>query len=189
MSELKISIVIPAKNTARFLPECLESILTQSYTNWEVIIVNDSSTDNSVEIISEYTKKDNRIRLLSNLGTGIIDALRTAYTVSTGELITRMDSDDIMTANKLLKMSTMLKEHGQGHIALGLVKYFSEEGIKDGYKRYEKWLNRLTKKGENFTEIYKECVIPSPSWMVYKSDFERCEGFDSNTYPEMYCFK
>lgn len=186
MSELKVSIVIPAKNTAKFLPECLESIISQSYSNWEALVVDDGSTDNSVQIVSDYAKRDHRIRLLTNSGTGIIDALKTAYAVANGKLITRMDSDDIMTSDKLLKMSTMLKTCGKGHVALGLVKYFSKEGLKDGYKRYEKWLNRLTKKGGNFNEIYKECVIPSPCWMVYTSDFERCEGFKPNIYPEDY---
>jgi glycosyltransferase involved in cell wall biosynthesis len=186
MSELKVSIVIPAKNTAKFLPECLESIISQSYSNWEALVVDDGSTDNSVQIVSDFAKKDHRIRLLTNSGTGIIDALKTAYAVANGKLITRMDSDDIMTSDKLLKMSTMLKTYGKGHVALGLVKYFSKEGLKDGYKRYEKWLNRLTKKGGNFNEIYKECVIPSPCWMVYTSDFERCEGFKPNIYPEDY---
>ena len=186
MSELKVSIVIPAKNTAEFLPECLESILSQSYSNWEALVVDDHSTDNSVKIISDFAKKDHRIRLLTNSGTGIINALKTAYAVANGKLITRMDSDDIMTSDKLLKMSAMLKKYGPGYVALGLVKYFSKEGIKDGYKRYEKWLNGLTKKGQNFTEIYKECVIPSPCWMVFTSDFERCEGFTPNIYPEDY---
>jgi len=186
MSELKVSIVIPAKNTAEFLPECLESILSQSYSNWEALVVDDHSTDNSVQIISDFAKKDHRIRLLTNSGTGIINALKTAYAVANGKLITRMDSDDIMTSDKLLKMSAMLKKYGPGYVALGLVKYFSKEGIKDGYKRYEKWLNGLTKKGQNFTEIYKECVIPSPCWMVFTSDFERCEGFTPNIYPEDY---
>ena len=186
MSELKVSIVIPVKNTAEFLPECLESIISQSYSNWEALVVDDGSTDNSVQIVSDFAKKDHRIRLLTNSGTGIIDALKTAYAVANGKLITRMDSDDIMTSDKLLKMSTMLKTYGKGHVALGLVKYFSKEGLKDGYKRYEKWLNRLTKKGGNFNEIYKECVIPSPCWMVYTSDFERCEGFKPNIYPEDY---
>ena len=186
MPELKVSIVIPAKNTAEFLPECLESILTQSYSNWEAIIVDDGSTDSSVQIIADYAAKDHRICVLSNSGIGIIDALRTAYAVATGELITRMDSDDIMSSDKLLKMSAMLKKYGQGYIALGCVKYFSKEGIKDGYRRYEKWLNGLTKNGENFSEIYKECVIPSPCWMVYVTDFERCGGFSPDTYPEDY---
>ena len=53
MSELKVSIVIPAKNTAEFLPECLESILSQSYSNWEALVVDDHSADNSVQIVSD----------------------------------------------------------------------------------------------------------------------------------------
>ena len=58
MSELKVSIVIPAKNTAKFLPECLESIISQSYSNWEALVVDDGSTDNSVQIVSDFAKKE-----------------------------------------------------------------------------------------------------------------------------------
>ena len=83
-------------------------------------------------------------------------------------------------------MQQSLLTYGEGHLALGQVRYFSDEGVGNGYKRYENWLNGLTSNGTNFNEIYKECVIPSPCWMVYKSDFDCCGGFYSNTYPEDY---
>ena len=97
-----------------------------------------------------------------------------------------MDSDDIMTNDKLESMVNDLLRTGEGFIALGLVKYFSESGIGDGFRKYEEWLNGLTQKGTNFTALYKECVIPSPSWMVHKSDLDKCHGFSPNQYPEDY---
>ncbi len=133
-----------------------------------------------------YAKKDPRIRILSNNGFGIIKALRHAFAQSKGLLITRMDSDDIMVPNRLETMVRSLMGHGKGHIAVGQVRYFSKMGISDGYKRYEKWLNKLTQTGSNYTEIYKECVIPSPCWMVYKSDLEHCDAFMPDNYPEDY---
>lgn len=186
MSNTKASILIPFKNTAAYLPACLDSIINQSYKNWEVLIVDDSSTDKSHEIVKVYSQKDARIRLLKNKGVGIIEALQTAYAQSTGTFITRMDSDDIMATNKIECMVADLTLKGPGYIALGLVHYFSESGIKEGYKRYENWLNTLILKGTNFNEIYKECVIPSPCWMVYRRDFEKANGFNSNFYPEDY---
>src|SRR5690606_12708228 len=56
----------------------------------------------------------------------------------------------------------------------------------DGYARYERWLNALTKEGNNYAEIYKECVIPSPCWMVHRDDLLACDAFNPNRYPEDY---
>lgn len=181
-----VSILIPFKNTANYLEDCLESLLKQTFKSWELIIVDDGSTDDSRIIVQKYTDKDSRIQLFNNQGKGIIEALRTAYSHAKGTFITRMDSDDIMMENKLMELHKSLQTQGRGHLALGKVRYFSEAGIGDGYKRYEDWLNSLTTKGNNFDEIYKECVIPSPCWMVYKTDFDKCNGFTPNTYPEDY---
>jgi Glycosyltransferases, probably involved in cell wall biogenesis len=186
MQHGKVSIVIPFKNTAHYLPECLDSILGQSYSNWEVLAVDDYSTDHSFEVLSQYAAKDSRIKVLKNKGEGIIPALQTAYAKSNGTFIARMDSDDIMKPQRLQHMVKALEENGKGHIAVGQVKYFSDRGISNGYERYEKWLNRLTSEGTNFDEIYKECVIPSPCWMVHREDFERCDGFEPMRYPEDY---
>lgn len=186
MSKSLISILIPFKNTESYLAECLDSILDQSYQNWELLIVDDHSTDKSYELVKTYTEKDKRIKLFKNLGYGIIEALRLAHSKSSGTYITRMDSDDIMHPEKLSIMYNALKVHGKQHIALGLVKYFSKQGIGDGYAKYEAWLNKLTSEGSNYSEIYKECVIPSPCWMIHREDFLTCEGFNPNRYPEDY---
>jgi glycosyltransferase involved in cell wall biosynthesis len=181
-----VSILIPFKNTVKFLPECIQSITNQTYTNWELLIVDDNSTDMSFSIVEGFANTDFRIKLLKNNGNGIIDALRLALNKSKGELITRMDSDDIMLPNKLEVLSTNLIKYGKNHLAVGNVKYFSEDGIGDGYAKYELWLNRLTQIGSNYTEIYKECVIPSPCWMAFKDDLLACDGFNPNRYPEDY---
>ncbi|MFS4491609.1 glycosyltransferase [Maribacter sp. 2308TA10-17] len=181
-----VSILIPFKNTAQFLTECLESILKQTHTNWEVLAVNDHSSDESLKVVHEFAEKDSRIQAFQNQGSGIIEALRTAYSKSKGTFITRMDSDDIMTPHKLEVMTNSLLESGKGHLAVGQVKYFSELGISNGYERYEAWLNQLTQTGSNYSEIYKECVIPSPCWMVRREDLDKCDAFEPDRYPEDY---
>lgn len=186
MQNPRVSILIPFKNTAHFLSECLDSILEQSYSNWEVLAVNDHSEDGSLDLLTIYTQKDPRIKVFKNEGNGIIPALRTAYKKCSGDFITRMDSDDIMKPNRLKIMAKSLMENGKGHVAVGKVKYFSARGISNGYERYEKWLNELTEVGDNYNEIYKECVIPSPCWMTFKKDLELCGAFEPNRYPEDY---
>ncbi|MGM5471206.1 glycosyltransferase family 2 protein [Flavobacteriaceae bacterium LMO-SS05] len=186
MQKPLISILTPFKNTSQFLPECLDSIRNQSYDKWELLVVDDHSTDSSFNLVQEYANRDSRIRLFKNTGHGIIEALRLAFSKSKGDYITRMDSDDVMHPEKLQNMLNDLQKHGKQHVALGLVSYFSAEGISDGYARYETWLNAQTKRGSNYDEIYKECVVPSPCWMVHKDDLKRCEAFSPNRYPEDY---
>ena len=181
-----ISILVPFKNTEAFIADCIQSILQQTYTHWELIIVDDSSTDNSFNIVQHFAKNDNRIKLLKNTGTGIIDALKLAFSKSQGDFITRMDSDDLMRPNKLEVLLNNLLHHGKQHIATGCVNYFSDKGISAGYKNYQNWLNTLTKTGSNYTEIYKECVIPSPCWMIHRDDFIACDAFNPDRYPEDY---
>jgi len=186
MQNRLVSILTPFKNTVKYLPECIESIQNQKYTNWELIIVDDDSSDGSYELVNNYALNDSRIKLFKNSGNGIIEALRLAFNNSKGEFITRMDSDDIMTPNKLEVLAKSLFEYGKQHVAIGLVKYFSEVGISDGFARYEFWLNNLTQIGINYSEIYKECVIPSPCWMLHREDLIACDAFNPNDYPEDY---
>lgn len=186
MNQPLVSILIPYKNTAQYLKACLASILNQEYTNWEVIAINDHSTDTSYDLVNAFSLSDSRIKTYLNSGTGIIEALRTAYAKSKGVFITRMDSDDLMSPNRIGHMAKDLVDKGKGCLSVGQVRYFSERGISNGYERYEQWLNGLTVKGVNFSEIYKECVIPSPCWMAHRSDFDLCGAFEPNRYPEDY---
>ncbi len=182
---------MPVKNTEQYLRECLDSILNQSFKDWELIAINDHSTDSSFNILREYVKKDNRIRAFNNEGKGIINALRLAYQHSKGNLITRMDSDDIMHVSKLEKLFAQIIRVGNGHIAVSKVSYFSKEKVGQGYLNYAKWLNNLCETKRHYHEIYKECVIPSPAWLIYRHDLDKVNAFNPNTYPEDYdlCFR
>lgn len=176
-------------NTAKYLPLCLDSILEQTEKDWELIAVNDFSKDESEEILRKYASKDKRIKVFNNVKKGIIPALQLAYAKSNGGYITRMDSDDIMSPIKLKALKDLLDNKTPNYVATGKVKYFSEQPLGEGYKKYEQWLNDL---GANrYHEIYRECVIPSPCWMVHRTAFERCGAFESERYPEDYdlCFR
>lgn len=187
----KISVLMPVYNTAIYLRECLDSIVRQTEQDWELIAVDDFSTDDSYQILEAYALQDTRIKVLKNNKKGIIGALRMAFANSSGFYITRMDSDDRMMPKKLELLKKLLLEHGGGHLATGLVMYFADGELRNGYKKYEAWLNDLTIKGTNFEAIYKECVIPSPCWMTSRTDLMACGAFDREDYPEDYdlCFR
>jgi len=186
-----ISIVMPVKNAAPFLEECIDSIINQSYIDWELIAVNDHSSDESFDLISDYAKEDGRIKVFNNKGSGIIEALRMAFSKSQGQYISRMDADDIMPTNKLEILLMHLTSQKAPSVCIGKVEYFSEHDLGEGYQKYAQWLNDLTIQNRNFLEIYKECVVPSPNWLMRKIDFIKIGAFDSEFYPEDYdlCFR
>ena len=92
---------MPARNALPYLKESIDSILAQQYVHWELIVVNDHSTDQSQKVLEEYSLKDKRIKVFTNEGQGIISALNLAYQYAEGLYITRMDADDLMAENKL----------------------------------------------------------------------------------------
>ncbi len=183
-----VSIILPFKNEEKYIVECVNSIIAQSSKNWELILVDDHSSDRSTMYAKEFTTSDLRIRYFLNPGTGVIDALKEGFKQSTGSLITRMDGDDIKTPDNI---EQLIELTSKGVIGVGKVEYFREGGVGEGYKKYATWMNQLTRTNQNFTEIYKECVIPSPCWMCTREDFIACGGFDSTLYPEDYdlCFR
>lgn len=188
---MSVSILMPVFNAGPYLEKCLNSILKQSFRAWELIAVDDHSTDESWEKLCSFEKVDRRIKIFRNPGQGIIHALRFALQQSNGHRITRMDADDIMATHKLESLYNELEKAGPGHLSTGLVAYFSDQPLGEGYRNYAQWLNDLTLKDAHYSYVYKECVIPSPCWMVCKDDLIRVGGFESDRYPEDYdlCFR
>ncbi len=180
----EISIILPCKNGASFLEETLHSIHKQSYEDWECIMVDDNSTDSSWEIMGQFSKLDERFSALKNSGKGVISALQCGYAHSKGNLITRMDADDLMPNDKLEQLRNELLKAGKGTVATGKVKYFNTLG--EGFIQYQNWLNKLIDQDSHWSQIYKECVIASPNWMIHRSDFDKIGGFNQEVYPEDY---
>lgn len=183
-----IDIIIPCKNAGPFLNQCLESIQKQTIQDWNCWVIDDHSTDDSKQITQAFEAKDYRIKALNNKGRGIIDALQTGISQVKGTFLTRMDADDVMAPNKLETLRSLLRTNGQGCIACGKVQYFSNKKLGEGYQKYETWINEMLQSTHPFQGIYKECIIPSPSWMLWRTDFNAIGGFSQLIYPEDYDF-
>lgn len=175
------------KDTEEYLPRCLDSILAQTYVHWELIAVNDHSTDRTREILDEYAARDPRIKVFDSDRPKLIPTLKFGYPHCTGQLINRMDSDDHMPADKLENLYTTWIKHGKGHVVAGGTQHFVDEGeVGDGFKRYDAWLNHVAANDLHYQEIYKECVIPSHCWLIHKEDLDRVGAFEPEVYPEDY---
>lgn len=99
--ERRVSIIVPCYNQAVFLPETLDSVLAQTYQNWECIIVNDGSPDNTDEVAKMYCEKDNRFKYLYKQNGGLSSARNAGVRASSGEYVLPLDSDDIIGAEYL----------------------------------------------------------------------------------------
>lgn len=105
-----ISVVVPVYNVKSYLSSCIESVLNQTYQNFEIILVNDGSTDGSTEICHEYVQKDIRVILIEQSNQGVSAARNIALQKAQGEYITFLDSDDMLSFNALeIMMDNILK--------------------------------------------------------------------------------
>ena len=142
-----VSIITPSFNSQRFISETIESIINQTYTNWELLITDDFSTDNTIEIVESYSKNDSRIKLFKlkkNLGAGL--ARNFSINKSQGRYIAFCDSDDQWKTNKLEVQMKFMKEN---NLVFSFTDYNSidEYGISKGYIQCPKILtyNKLLK--------------------------------------------
>ena len=181
-----ISILMPVKNAAAFLPECLESLQNQTYKNFELLAVDDGSIDGSYGVLLKYAAFDKRVKVFCHGGSGIIDALSYGFLRSRGSYIHRMDADDKMPPGKLEELLSLLQGSKDKTVATGKVSYFSSERVSSGYKRYENWLNSLEEPSDFYREIYRECVVASPNWLVRRKCFLEDILLENLSYPEDY---
>lgn len=96
MTKPEISVIIPVYKTEKYLPQCLDSLLNQTFRNWQAVCVNDGSPDNAQKVLTEYAQKDSRFAAVSQKNAGVGAARNTGLKVAEGEYVMFMDSDDYM---------------------------------------------------------------------------------------------
>lgn len=113
----KVSIIVPVYKAEAYLHRCVDSILAQTFTDWELLLIDDGSPDKSGEICDEYTKKDSRIRVIHKKNSGVAAARQDGLELSQGEYIIHADSDDWMEPQTLLELYTVA-QHEKADVVL-----------------------------------------------------------------------
>ena len=121
-----ISIIVPCYNQAHFLDACLQSVMEQSYVNWECIIVNDGSPDNTAEIAKIWTEKDNRFKYIYKENGGLSSARNAGIIIAKGEFIQLLDSDDVLQKDKLQTQINAFLNDTEIDIAVSGYRYFED---------------------------------------------------------------
>lgn len=172
---LKVSVIIPTYNRSHLLPRAIDSVLSQTFTNFELIIIDDGSTDGTKEVVSKYQKKDNRIKYIKHeINMGGNKARNTGIKSSRGDYISFLDSDDEWLPNKLEKQLNIFKKSKNQN--LGFV-YCRDISIKNNKKSYNK--NQIYS-GNILKNLLADNFIcgGGSSNLIKKECFDNCELFD-----------
>lgn len=176
--EALVSIIVPNYNSEKFIKETLDSVLAQTYQNWEMFVVDDCSTDGSVEIIRSYAEKDARIRLvLREKNSGVANVRNAGIQLANGEYIALLDSDDVWTADKLARQVSLLQETGAD------LAYCSYDFIDENSTP----LNKTFKVPEktNFKKMLAKNVVSCSTAMI-TTDVLKAHPFNPEYYHEDY---
>jgi len=124
MSSVSISVIVPCYNQGEFLNQCLESVHNQEFKNWECIIINDGSNDNSHEIAIKWTNIDTRFKLINISNSGPSFARNTGIGMANGKFILPLDADDYLSPNYILSCVDFLERNHEYKVAYGAVQNF-----------------------------------------------------------------
>lgn len=144
---MKISILMASYNYAQYIEEAINSVINQIYKDWELIIVDDGSSDNSIEIIKSFCKKDERIKLFcheNNQNKGLKETILLGLKNATGEWIAFLESDDVFDPDNLQKKVEISQKHPEVKLIFNKVRFLSEKKLKR-QKAFEQIQEKLSK--------------------------------------------
>lgn len=193
MENVRFSIIIPVYNVEAYIEECINSVLQQTYTNIEIILVDDGSTDKSGEICNAYEQNDQRISVIHKSNGGLSDARNAGIENASGEYLIFLDSDDYWCESDFLyNINEIISNTDADLIQFGVSKFFEKNGIMScrNYNGYENsTINTMLK--ENF---YKACacdkIVKKSIIDFYKMKFKKgyySEDIDWCTKLLAYC--
>lgn len=175
---------MPVFNAEETLPECIESILAQTLEEFELVAVNDNSTDKSVEVLRSYS--DPRINVVDNEHKGIVSALNMGLKACRSNLVARMDADDVMYADRLKKQFQVMTDDASISLCATQARKFPEEIIKTGYIEYMLWQNACLSRRDIENQIYIESPFAHPSVMFRKDRVSDLGAYKEGEFPEDY---
>lgn len=168
---IKVSIIVPVYNKEQYIIKTIESVLSQTYKNFELILINDGSTDKSGEVIQKYQRQDSRISYIENTNKGVSYTRNLGIEISKGKYISFLDADDELDSKFLEKMI----------LAIGNLNvcYCGHYNVIDGVKIKPRMKFNKGDIFENY--IYNKCTPNTNSWLINKEFLDKYNiRFDTN---------
>lgn len=186
MTTLPVSVLLPVYNAAQTLQEAIDTLTAQTLKAFEVVAVNDGSTDATDEILRVAAMKDARIRVITCPHRGLIDTLNTGISESRAPFIARFDADDRAHPERLERQVEYLDDHPEVAAVGSQVHCFSEQGVAEGFRVYEAWINALITPQDIAREIYIESPLVHPSVTIRRSVLDDVGSYQERGWAEDY---
>lgn len=181
-----VSILLPVRNEERFLPAALDSIFRQTFTDWELVAVDDGSCDATPAILAGAAQRDPRVRVLRPSARGLVPALNAGLDACRAPLVARMDADDISHPRRLELQASFLS----GNPSVGLLacdfRSFPRSGLGAGMAAYEAWQNGLSSHDDILRDLFVESPFVHPSVLFRRDEVLSVGGYHERGWAEDY---
>jgi glycosyltransferase involved in cell wall biosynthesis len=185
MDKPEISVILPFYNAQLTISRAIESIIDQTIASWELLLVDNGSTDKSSAIACLFAKSDARIRILEAKQRGVVFAFNTGLRHASGTYIARMDADDFCHPNRLEKQLDYLQKNSEVAAVSSQVQYCArvpQEGMQD----YVTWVNSLTTPKQIKNNRFVELPVINPSLTFRRTDLDKWGSYIAGNFPEDY---
>jgi len=181
-----VSVLLPCYNASKTVEETLLSLKNQSYPDFEVICVDDGSTDGTSDLLKAWCQDDSRFIYVPVDHGGVVAAANTGLEFCQSEIVVRMDADDLCHPDRIKLQRDYLQKHTNITVVGSLVKGFPEEAVGEGFQLYHYWLNSLVSHEDITREIFVESPIANPCAAFRKSWIRDLGGYRDHGWPEDY---
>lgn len=187
-AEPVVSVVLPVRNAAATVARAVESIRAQTLADWELVAVDDGSTDGTREILRALAREESRLRVLEREHAGVALAANAAMAAARGKFIARMDADDVAHPGRLAAQAEFLAaaENRAVGVVGGQVEFGGDRATAAGYALHVDWLNALTTPEEIALNRFVEAPLANPSAMFRRELLARHGDYRSGDFPEDY---
>ncbi|MBC8018974.1 MAG: glycosyltransferase [Verrucomicrobia bacterium] len=185
-SAARISILMPVHNEAKYLTAALNSLVRQTFSEWELVVVDDGSRDATPSILAEAAQKDPRIRVIHRSGGGLVAALNTGLAACRSPLVARMDGDDICHPRRLECQAAYMDSNPDVGLAACNFRHFPRTHLKQGMLAYETWQNGLDSHELVLRDRFVESPFVHPSIVSRRTLLDSLGGYRDMGWPEDY---
>ncbi len=182
----RVSVLLPAYNAAATVGRAIASIGAQTYPDWELIVIDDGSTDRTRAVASQLAAADDRVRVLVRPHEGLVAALNAGLAQARGEFIARMDADDDSHRDRLAEQVALLDRSPEIGLASCLVEFGGDRDANAGYALHVDWINSLVTPEDIALNRFVESPLAHPTVMFRRALIERHGGYRPGDFPEDY---